>query len=79
MLRRRIVRRPTCGFGGWWWCPLLYAFWATLAWLFRQFHKPPISGRYLFADCQYKHRYRPFYDRYRALFLELRAKRRGRS
>lgn len=63
--------------GQWWWCPALYAFWAGMAWLFRQFHKPPISGRYLFADCKYKHTYRPFYDRYRKLFLELRAKRRS--
>ncbi|MCB9793656.1 MAG: hypothetical protein H6741_13110 [Alphaproteobacteria bacterium] len=62
--------------GQWWWCPVLYAFWAGVAWLFRQFHKPPISGRYLFADCKYKHLYRPFYGRYRELFLELRAKRR---
>ncbi|MCB9762104.1 MAG: hypothetical protein H6739_19940 [Alphaproteobacteria bacterium] len=63
--------------GQWWWCPVLYGFWAGLAWLFRQFHKPPVSGRYLFADCKYKHVYRPFYGRYRERFLELRARRRG--
>ena len=63
--------------GDWWWCPVLFAFWAGMAWLFRQFHKPPISGRYLFADCKYKHRYRDFYARYREVFLELRAKRRA--
>jgi hypothetical protein len=63
--------------GQWWWCPALFAFWAAVAWLFRQFHKPPISGRYLFADCKYKHTYRPFYERYRESFLELRARRRS--
>lgn len=63
--------------GQWWWCPALYVFWAAIAWLFRQFHKPPISGRYLFADCKNKPAYRSFYERYRELFLELRAKRRN--
>jgi len=62
--------------GQWWWCPVLYGFWAGMAWLFRQFHKPPVSGRYLFADCKYKHVYRPFYERYREQFLKLRAERR---
>lgn len=63
--------------GQWWWCPVVYVFWAAMAWLFRQFHKPPISGRYLFADCKYKSNYRDFYKRYREVFLELRAKRRS--
>lgn len=63
--------------GQWWWCPVLYGFWAGMAWLFRQFHKPPVSGRYLFADCKYKHVYRPFYARYRERFLALRAARRA--
>lgn len=63
--------------GQWWWCPVLYGSWAGVAWLFRQFHRPPISGRYLFADCKHKHVYRPFYAHYREIFLELRARRRG--
>ncbi len=63
--------------GQWWWCPILFGAWATVAFLFRQFHKPPISGRYLFADCKYKHMYRPFWERYRQTYLRLRAKRRA--
>lgn len=62
--------------GQWWWCPLLFGVWAFIAFAFRQFHKPPISGRYLFADCKYKDRYRPFWESYRELYLRLREQRR---
>lgn len=63
--------------GQWWWCPILFAFWAAMAFAFRQFHKPPISGRYLFADCKFKHLSRPFWERYREVYLRLRAQRRA--
>ncbi len=62
--------------GQWYLCPALFGLWAMLAFAFRQFHKPPISGRYLFADCKYKHRYRPFYERYRGVYLRAREERR---
>ncbi|MEQ9498574.1 MAG: hypothetical protein RIT81_16985 [Deltaproteobacteria bacterium] len=61
--------------GQWALCPALFAAWAFIAFLFRQFHKPPISGRYLFADCKYKHAYRPFYERYRERYAAIRQER----
>ena len=65
--------------GQWWLCPALYGFWAAAAFGFRQFHQPPISGRYLFADCKYKSAYRPFWERYRALYLKVRQERRDEA
>ncbi len=62
--------------GQWYLCPAVYGAWAAIAFAFRQFHKPPISGRYLFADCKYKHKYRPFYERYRSVYLKVRQERR---
>lgn len=61
--------------GQWALCPALYFFWAFVAFLFRQFHLPPISGRYLFADCKYKHAYRPFWERYKARYAAIREER----
>ncbi|MCA9550110.1 MAG: hypothetical protein KC933_08750 [Myxococcales bacterium] len=61
--------------GQWALCPLLFGFWAAMAWAFRQFHKPPISGRYLFADCKFKHEYRPFWERYQERYLAIQRDR----
>jgi hypothetical protein len=61
--------------GQWQLCLALYAFWAVVAFLFRQFHLPPLSGRYLFADCKFKHKYRPFWDRYQEVYQRVHAER----
>ena len=51
-----------------------FALWSAIAFLFRQFHAPPISGRYLFADCKYKHKYHPFWERYQAIYDRVHAR-----
>ncbi len=61
--------------GQWALCPALFGFWALIAFAFRQFHKPPISGRYLFADCKYKHEYRSFWAHYKDRYLQIQADR----
>ncbi|HET8939069.1 MAG TPA: hypothetical protein VFN67_36745 [Polyangiales bacterium] len=61
--------------GQWHLCLLLYAFWSAIAFVFRQFHMPPLSGRYLFADCKFKHKYRPFWERYKEVYQSVYAER----
>lgn len=61
--------------GQWALCLALYAFWAVVAFVFRQFHMPPLSGRYLFADCKFKHKYRPFWERYKEVYQRVHAER----
>ena len=57
--------------GDWRLCVLLLAFICGMVFFFRQFHFPPISGRYLFGDCKYKYKYRPFWEEYLATYKRL--------
>jgi hypothetical protein len=54
---------------------VFFVFWALVAFLFRQVHMPPLSGRYLFADCKFKHKYRPFWERYKVAYQSVQATR----
>ena len=54
--------------GKWYLCLAFFAFWAVVGFLLRQVHMPPLSGRYLFADCKFKHKYRPFWERYKVAY-----------
>ncbi|MCA9657344.1 MAG: hypothetical protein KC486_03300 [Myxococcales bacterium] len=63
--------------GDWYLCLVVFAVIAAVAFAFRQFHMPPISGRYLFADTKYKHKYRPFWERYREAYLRVEEERRA--
>ena len=59
--------------GGWWHCLALFAVMIVLVAGFRKFHKPPVSGRYIFSDCKYKHEYRPFWRRYLEAYRKVNA------
>ena len=65
--------------GDWRACLLMFAATSGLAFFSRQFHLPPISGRYLFGDCKYKHRYRGFWEEYQAAYKRVHARRRAAS
>lgn len=59
-------------YGKQYWLPAWFlgiAFFSVLA---RQVHIPPVSGRFLFNDTKHKHRYRGFYQKYKALYKTVR-------
>lgn len=61
--------------GDWRICALVFVVTCGLAFLSRQFHLPPMSGRYLFGDCKFKHKYRPFWAEYQAVYEQVMAER----
>ncbi len=63
--------------GDWRVCAAVFATIFVLAFLARQVHLPPVSGRYLFGDCKFKHRYRSFWKEYQAAYDRVRARRKA--